>query len=130
MNTMGDPKVVLNQWLAAVNALDLAGLSRLYHVDAVLVPTFSTQIRKTPERIQDYFQSLAECDRVVVLLDESTLTIQPIQGQAWCLSGHYTWDLVTCEESKYIKARFSYIIDLSSDQPILHHHSSELPQMP
>lgn len=49
---------VLNKWITLVNSKDLKGIKEIYDENAVLIPSFSSRIRKTPKEIEDYYQTL------------------------------------------------------------------------
>ena len=80
-----DPLELLRTWIAAVNARDAEKVMSLYHEDAVLIPTFSPEIRRGLERIQDYFTHVYTNDRVTVELIEDTITVQDL-GDGWLCS--------------------------------------------
>ena len=122
-----DPVDVLKKWVAGVNALDLEGVLSLYSEDAVLLPTFSPEIRSSRDRIRAYFESLSGHEDVVVDLHESSITVHSLSEQCYCLGGTYGWSWKTDGESKQVEARFTYTIDLRLPGPIVHHHSSEVP---
>ena len=119
---------VLTDWLAKVNGGDLEGVLALYHEDADLLPTFSSEIRMDPESIRRYFVQLSANDRIVVELDENSLIVQKLSDNLYTLGGIYSWLLVAGEKENRFLARFTYTIDIDSDKPILHHHSSLVPE--
>ena len=100
----------------------------MYHEDADLLPTFSSEIRMDPESIRRYFVQLSANDRIVVELDENSLIVQKLSDNLYTLGGIYSWLLVAGEKENRFLARFTYTIDIDSDKPILHHHSSLVPE--
>ncbi|MCK9425046.1 MAG: DUF4440 domain-containing protein [Ignavibacteriaceae bacterium] len=123
------PEQILTEWMQAVNKRDIDSLLSLYNITAVLIPTFSNKLLTTPEDIHDYFIKLADRDELSVSLHEKTLSIQLIKNEIYILSGIYCWHLTIDKESFVFEARFSYTIDASLANPILNHHSSQIPRM-
>jgi hypothetical protein len=127
---MAEPALqLLETWLAAVNNGELERVTALYGEQATLLPTFSNHSLHTPAGIQDYFQQLGNRKGLAVALHPRTLTIQRIADQKWCLSGIYRWAFEVDQEPLSFEARFSFLVDLDSPSPILHHHSSQIPRM-
>ena len=59
MKTMDSPNEITRQievWLAAVRAEDVDKLLSFYAPDAILLPTFSSALRHTPEERREYFE--------------------------------------------------------------------------
>ena len=119
---------VLNRWLDMVNSGDLEGVLSLYDDNATLLPTFSSEIRNDPSGIRDYFMMISSNDKVVVELDETSLIVQKLSDRVYSLGGIYSWLLVAGERENRFLARFTYTIDVFANNPILHHHSSLVPQ--
>ena len=118
---------VLNHWLEAVNRLDLEGICNLYRADAVLLPTFSSRIRTTPENRADYFRGLAQRKSVLVTLDEASYQEFDLGSGVFSVSGLYDW---TFDGESTSTARYSYVFDTRSANPIVQHHSSVVPDAP
>lgn len=125
---MKTPRDVLDRWMAAVNSRDVDSLLGLYDSRAVLIPTFSSRLLTTPDRLREYFEKLGSREALSIALHEKTLTVQELRDQFFSLSGIYTWRFVVDGEVLTFEARFSYVIDLSRPGPILHHHSSQIPR--
>ncbi|MCR1816014.1 nuclear transport factor 2 family protein [Aliarcobacter butzleri] len=123
------PKDVLEQWIKAVNDGDIENLLCLYDKDAVLIPTFSNRLLNTPDKLKNYFEKLGSREEISIALHEKTLLIQELKNEIYSLSGIYNWRFAVDGELLNFEARFSYIIDLSKPNPILHHHSSQIPRM-
>jgi hypothetical protein len=123
------PKDILEQWMKAVNDGDVKTLLNLYDNNAVLIPTFSNRLLNTPEKLKDYFEKLGSREELSIALHEKTLITQELQNQIFSLSGIYNWRFAVDGELLNFEARFSYLIDLSKANPILHHHSSQIPRM-
>ena len=122
------PKDILEQWMQAVNDGNVESLLSLYDNQAVLIPTFSNRLLNTPEKLRDYFEKLGSREELSIALHEKTLIIQELRNQIYSLSGIYNWRFTVDGELLNFEARFSYLIDLSKTNPILHHHSSQIPR--
>ncbi len=122
------PKDILEQWIQAVNDGNVESLLSLYDNQAVLIPTFSNRLLNTPEKLRDYFEKLGSREELSIALHEKTLIIQELRNQIYSLSGIYNWRFTVDGELLNFEARFSYLIDLSKTNPILHHHSSQIPR--
>lgn len=119
----------LTTWHDAVNARELETLCGLYDPQAVLIPTFSNRNLRTPAAIRGYFVDLAAREDLQVALHERTLAIQDLGASLRGLSGIYRWQFAVEGEPLGFEARFSFVIDEQRSQPILHHHSSQVPRM-
>lgn len=120
---------VLKQWMDAVNNGDLEGLVALYADNAVLIPTFSSRLLNAPEKIRDYFQKLASREDLSIALHEKTVIVQPIHANVVSMCGIYCWRFSIDGEMLSFEARFSYVLDLSAEKPIINHHSSQIPRV-
>ena len=121
---------VLKDWLDFVNSRNLEGVLSLYSNDAVLLPTFSNEIRNNLESIQGYFVMVSSTNEgVKVKLIPGTLIVQGISEKVFSLSGLYSWEIITGGMERKALARFTYTIDISSSTPIRHHHSSLVPEV-
>lgn len=126
---MEKTKSVLNDWLNAVNSADVEKLIALYDQSAILTPTFSNRILKSPEERREYFLKLASRENLSISLHENTLAIQELSDNIHILSGIYNWKFKVDGELLNFEARFTYVIDISKRNPIIHHHSSQIPRM-
>ena len=124
-----NPKDILEQWMQAVNEGDVEKLLSLYDNQAVLIPTFSNRLLNTPEKLRNYFEKLGNREDLSIALHEKTLITQELGNQIFSLSGIYNWRFAVDGELLNFEARFSYVLDLSKPNPILHHHSSQIPRM-
>jgi hypothetical protein len=123
------PENILKQWMVAVNDGDIDNLLSLYNENAVLIPTFSNRLLSKPSTIRDYFTRLCNREDLSIALHEKTLIIQPILSDIYSMCGIYCWRFAVDEELLSFEARFSYIVDLSLSNPIIQHHSSQIPRM-
>lgn len=126
---MQRPEQILRAWLEAVNSRDTGKILSLYDGNAVLIPTFSNRILDTPEKIRGYFEKLAGGGELSVSLHENTLKVQNVSENICTLSGIYLWRLPVEGEVLNFEARFSFVLDLNSHEPVIHHHSSQIPRM-
>ena len=123
------PEQILHEWMDAVNTGNVPALTALYDPAAVLIPTFSSRLLKTPEMIEDYFVRLGARDELSVALHEKTVISQSSGDQFHALSGIYCWRFAIDGELLNFEARFSYMLDLKRPSPILNHHSSQIPRV-
>lgn len=126
---MRTPKDILMEWMDAVNHGDIETLLSLYDENAVLIPTFSNKLPNTPDKLREYFEKLGSREGLSIALHEKTLHVQLIKDDIYALSGIYNWRFDVEGEMLNFEARFSYVLDVSSSRPILHHHSSQVPRM-
>ncbi len=125
---MKTPQDVLEQWMHAVNNGDIENLLGLYDRHAVLIPTFSNRMLNTNDKLREYFEKLGSREKLSIALHEKTLIVQEFENKIFTLSGIYTWRFIVDGELLNFEARFSYVIDPSKPNPILHHHSSQIPR--
>jgi hypothetical protein len=120
---------VLNTWLNGINAGDLDGVLALYSQDAMLIPTFFNQFLNTPEAIQGYFEKLGNHKRLSIDLHEKTVVTQQMTENLHSIAGVYCWRFEVNGSLMSFEARFTFVCDLNSKTPIIHHHSSQVPRM-
>lgn len=126
---MKQAEQLLKEWMQAVNHGDLAGLLALYDEEAVLIPTFSNRLLTKRPMISDYFEKLCSREDLSIALHEKTLSIKPLAGEVFGMTGIYCWRFAVDDEMLSFEARFSYVADLAREKPILQHHSSQIPRM-
>ena len=129
MSTYSSPRRVLDVWTSGVNSGALDQVVELYDEGAVLLPTFSNRSLSDSPRIKEYFEKLFRHEEVQVSLHEKTLVTQALSESIYSMSGIYRWEMEIDGEPLSIEARFSYVLDLESPTPIMHHHSSQVPRM-
>lgn len=117
----------LAAWVNAVNGGDLEGVLGLYAENAVLLPTFSSEVMSAPAQIRGYFENVSSNDSVEVVVREDTVISQE-GAEGGAILGIYDWFIQKDGERREVAARFSYLVDLTADSPIRHHHSSALPE--
>ena len=115
------PFEILNSWQKYLNEENLSGVLKLYDLNCVLIPTFSSEILTDHEQIKEYFVKVIEVQKGKVELQQSSISEQQVGDSMYLLSGKYFFHLI---EKEKIPARFSFLVNLLSENPILHHHSS------
>lgn len=118
----------LNRWIAAVNSGDMETVLAMYAESSVLLPTFSSEVRGTPDEIRDYFLNLAKNAKVEVTIDENSKVLQRLSDHVYTLGGLYTWHIVDANSERTFVARYTFMMDMSAERPIVHHHSSLVPE--
>ena len=115
------PFEILKSWQQHLNEKNLSGILKLYDINCVLIPTFSSEILTDHEQIKEYFVEVIEVQKSKVEFQPNSISEQQVGENMYLLSGKYFFHLM--EEEK-IPARFSFIVNLLSENPIMHHHSS------
>ena len=126
---MKKPRHVLKEWMQAINGADVEALLALYDANAVLIPTFSNRLLAKTGSIREYFEKLASRDDLSIALHEKTLHIQLIKDDVYAMHGIYCWRFAIDGELLSFEARFSYVLNLGLPNPIIQHHSSQIPRM-
>ncbi|MFP6882577.1 MAG: DUF4440 domain-containing protein [Roseibacillus sp.] len=120
---------VLDAWVGGINTGAIDEVAGLYHHCAVLLPTFSNRRLANSAEIRGYFETLFKHDHVRVSLQEKTLVSLALTDSVQSMSGIYSWQMEIEGDSLNIEARFSVVLDLQAAEPIVHHHSSQVPRM-
>ncbi len=115
------PFEILNNWQQHLNEGNLSGVLKLYDISCVLIPTFSSEILTDREQIKEYFIKVIEVQKGKVEFQPNSISEQQVAENMYLLSGKYFFHLKRKEK---IPARFSFIVKLLSENPIMHHHSS------
>ena len=112
---------LLQKWVNAIKNGDPKQVTDLYHVDAILLGTFSNKERIGRGLILEYFENLLKSPVEVEIVSE-----HPIQFGSFAVnSGLYNF--VT--GGKTINARFSFVYHSDPvDWKIVSHHSSIMPE--
>ena len=122
MNTKNvKPFEILNRWQQHLNEKNLSMLLNLYDISCVLIPTFSSEILTNREQIKDYFFKVIEVQKGKVEFQKNSISEQQFGENIFLLSGKYFFHLMGKEKTP---ARFSFMVNLFNENPILHHHSS------
>ena len=119
------PETIVDHWAEHFNNGNLESLLDMYHEDATLLPTFLPNLLSNPEQIKDYFVRTVESQASVEIDDSKTIN-KKLSENMYLMTGRYTFCLKTKDNIKYL-SWFTFLIDLSVDSPIRHHHSSRVP---
>jgi len=125
---MNKPIDILQKWIDGINSADTEKLINLYDEKAVLIPTFSNRILDTKEKIREYFEKVGNKEQLSISLHDNTVITQEIQPHIFAITGIYNWCFAIDGELFNFEARFSYLIDLLKESPIINHHSSQIPR--
>lgn len=128
MSYFKNAEEVLFQWVSRVCSGTPEDIAALYDESAVLVPTFSPHTVTTPEGIKGYFGQLASRDGLGVRLHNKALRKQALSDTLFALSGIYSFEFEVDQVLLSFPSRFSFMVDISREQPIIHHHSSQVPR--
>ena len=124
MNTINiKPFEILNSWQQHLNEENISSILKLYDISCVLIPTFSSEILTDHEQIKEYFVKVIEVQKGKVEFQPNSISEQLVGKNMYLLSGKYFFHLM---EKEKIPARFSFLVNLLSENPILHHHSSRI----
>ncbi|MAB59710.1 MAG: DUF4440 domain-containing protein [Verrucomicrobiales bacterium] len=118
---------ILERWSNAVNNHTPQEVLSLYSDDAVLIATFSPNPLNTTEDIKDYFENFLSNPGAGVKFESDSINKQEVGGNLKILSGLYTFLKEDDGNKVEVPARFTYVVDESSESQIIHHHSSQLP---
>jgi hypothetical protein len=122
---LNQPLLIIDQWASFFNNGDLDGIMNLYHDNSTLLPTFLPNLLSTPEQIENYFVRTIE-GQASVEIDDSQTIIKKLSDNMYLMTGVYIFCLKKKSNTKYL-SWFTFLIDLSVDSPIRHHHSSRVP---
>ena len=119
------PENIVDHWAEHFNNGNLERLLDMYHEEATLLPTFSPNLLSTPEQIEEYFVRTIEHQASVEINHDKTIK-KRLSEDIYLMTGRYTFCLKSKNNTKYLSL-FTFLIDLSADSPIKHHHSSRVP---
>ena len=122
---LNQPLLIIDQWASFFNNGDLDGIMNLYHDNSTLLPTFLPNLLSTPKQIEDYFFRTIEGQASVEIDDSQTIN-KKLSENMYLMTGVYIFCLNEKSDTKYL-SWFTFLIDLSVDSPIRHHHSSRVP---
>ena len=128
MTCYKNPEEVLFQWVTRVCSGNANEIAALYHESAVLIPTFSPHTVTSPEGIKDYFGQLATRDGLGVRLHNKALRKQSQSDILHTLSGICSFEFEVDQVLLSFPSRFTFVMDISLERPILHPHSSQVPR--
>ena len=115
---------LLQRWVDEIKRGDPKRVAGIYHVDGILLGTFSNKERVGYELILEYFENLLKSPVDVEIVSEHPYDT----GIAVINSGHYNF----LTNGKTINSRFSFVWtplnEALSPWRILSHHSSVMPE--
>ena len=118
------PEIIIDHWAEYFNNGNLKHLLDMYHEEATLLPTFSPNLLSTLEQIEEYFVRTIEHQASVEIDDGKTIK-KKLSENIYLLTGFYSFYFDNNRKREF-KSRFTFLIDLSTEKPIQHHHSSQI----
>lgn len=115
-------------WAGLINDGKVEETIALYTERASLMPTFSPHTIRDEAGLIDYFTQLASRPGLSVSLHEKTVDTIQVSDSVFSLSGVYSFKFEVDDTLLTFPSRFTFLIDLASEAPILHHHSSQIPR--
>ena len=112
---------ILHKWEEYFNNQNLKDILNLYHPKSSLIPTFSSSILFDHNDIKEYFIFLFQEQQGSVNIQNESIVEQKIVEKVYLSIGNYIFYL---SQGREYPARFSFILDISLENPIKHHHSS------
>lgn len=113
-------------WLDTVKKADLSQILSLYNEQAILQATFSREPYHGRDAISAYFENLLRKPSLDAKKDGETFCIDVGEG-VYTICGNYTFIFEKDSKLQNFASRYSFVLDLKKESPILHHHSSLLP---
>ena len=117
------PIDILHKWEEYFNKKNLKDILNLYHQKSSLIPTFSSRILLEHNDIKEYFIFLFKEQKGSVKIQNESIVEQQIVEKIYLSIGNYIFYL---SHGREYPARFSFILDISLENPIKHHHSSQI----
>ncbi|SVC40749.1 uncharacterized protein METZ01_LOCUS293603 [marine metagenome] len=118
------PEIIIDHWAKHLNNGNLDRLLKMYHIEATLLPTFSPNLLSTPEQIKEYFVSTIE-NQASVEIDNGRTIKRKLSENIYLMTGFYIFYLDNNHKREF-KSQFTFLIDLTTERPIQHHHSSQI----
>ena len=114
-------------WAGFINQGRIDELVALYRNGAVLMPTFSPNSVSNETDLRHYFEGLASKRNLQVRVHERNLDCLLIEKHCYVVSGIYEFSFEDDGALQAFPSRFTFVINLEQENPILHHHSSQIP---
>lgn len=109
-------------WAAAMNSTHVSKVMELYAPNAILIPSMSSQLKKTAEQIKEYFGTfLTKPGFKIEIIEASKQELEDIIVE----SGIYIFSWKVKDKPHRVSARFTLVIQ---NEKIIQHHSSVSPQ--
>ncbi|WP_211116227.1 SgcJ/EcaC family oxidoreductase [Roseinatronobacter bogoriensis] len=116
---------LFNDWNSALQTLDPAKVAALYAEDAVLLPTVSNEIRKTPAAIRAYFKRFLKKQPRGRIIEQNIRLFDTLAIN----SGLYTFDLTIEGTTVQLLCRYTFVYRKDPQGwMIIEHHSSVMPE--
>ena len=128
MSISDTPEKILDRWIEYVNKREVESVVNLYEEKSMLLPTFSPHCMSKPEQIKEYFMQLSARKDIRVELHEETIKKTKIDEHTYIMTGIYSFHFVVDDANLTFPSRFTFVLDVSSEKPIIHHHSSQIPR--
>jgi len=119
------PENIIEQWVDHFNNADMKAILSLYDDNATLLPTFLPKLLASNNEIKGYFDVAFNGGASVEINVEDAIS-KELPGNIFLMTGSYVFCLGSKGGKKYL-SWYSFLIDLSDDSPIMHHHSSRVP---
>lgn len=113
---------VLDTWVERLNRGDIDAVVAMYADDAVLLPTFAAETADTAASIRAYFEGLGRLDHLAVRVDDAS-----VREHGMGITGLYTFAHRKAGAPVTLPSRFTFVVAPDRERPILHHHSSRVP---
>ncbi len=115
-------------WADCVNNSLIDDLISLYHEGAVLMPTFSPHVAKNKKTLESYFEQLSSKEGLKVDIHDESVNCFQIDADIFVINGIYDFKFKVDGALNTFPSRFTFVINLGKECPILHHHSSQIPK--
>lgn len=116
---------LLEAWDAALQTRDPETVAALYASDAILLPTVSNEVRKTPTAICDYFQVFLRFKPRAKAIDQNIRLFDGVSIN----SGVYEITLTGDEVETMVICRYTFVYRWDDTEwKIIEHHSSAMPE--
>ena len=119
---------VVDAWISGINSGNLDRVLDLYAEEAILLPTFSTQVRRGKIAISQYFLELVEDPDLAVNLHDKSVRCHAMDEVHEIVCGLYRFTRQVDGIFLNFEARFTFVCNLNIPNPIVHHHSSQVPR--
>ena len=100
----------------------------LYADDGVLLATFAPEPISDRTNIKAYLEKITAGGELKVAVNQDSVTVQPLDGDCYVLTGSYVFQIGKGDAATRYPSRFTFVVDVSKERPVLHHHSSQTPQ--
>lgn len=119
---------LVTQWCEAIGMRNPDRITELYSDDAVLISTLNNDALRSLLAIHKYFSMLTQrADLRVTMLEQDC---RMIDANTAMLTGSYVFRFTENDAEVKLPARYTFICQQRDLQwRILHHHSSQLPQV-